>query len=180
MRRRGTSLIELLIVITLIGILTGIAAPRLRPSSRAAVEQNARLLSQDLDLARTRAYASRARVRMVISDTLWQVYLDQNRDSIFAESATEATAYGPLNSRVLDDRLNFSRGVAARLPADTISAPTAGPMRIQFGTRGITEPFGASAFVYLTHDADSTSVYAVEVTPAANVRVWRWLDGTWQ
>ena len=180
MRRQGTSLIELLIVITLIGILTGIAAPRLRSSTRAAVEQSARLLAQDLDLARTRAYASRARVRMVITDTTWQVYLDQNRDSIFAESGTEATAYGPLNFRVLDERQNFSRGVAARLLADTASAPSSGPQRIQFGTRGITEPFGSSAFVYLTHDADNTSVYAVEVTPASNVRVWRWLDGTWQ
>jgi prepilin-type N-terminal cleavage/methylation domain-containing protein len=58
-RRRGTSLIEILTVLVILGVMTTIAAPRLRPNPHAQVEQNTRLLAQDLDLARTRAYGDR-------------------------------------------------------------------------------------------------------------------------
>mgnify|MGYP000503466037 FL=1 len=88
MRRRGTSLVELLIVMVLIGVMTTIAAPRLLPSAKGTVEQNARLLAQDMDMARTRAYSARALVRVVLADTTWQSFLDQNRDSVIAETET--------------------------------------------------------------------------------------------
>ena len=70
MTRRGTSMVEMLIVLVILGVLTSIAAPRLRQSAKGTVEQNSRLLAQDLDLARTRAYATRSLVRVVVSDTL--------------------------------------------------------------------------------------------------------------
>jgi len=89
MSRRGTSLVEMLIVLVVLGIITSIAAPRLRPSPHGQVEQNTRLLAQDLDLARTQAYASRALVRVVVGDTIWQSFLDHNRDTTIAENATE-------------------------------------------------------------------------------------------
>jgi type II secretion system protein H len=180
MRRAGTSLIEMLIVLTLLGILTSIAAPRMRPSSKGTVEQNSRLLAQDLDLARTRAYATRALVRVVVSDTLWQSFLDQNRDSTIAEITDERTAFGAMNSRILGQHVQFGRGVAPPIPTDSAGTPVYGTRRIQFGPRGTTEPFGSSAILYLTYDTDSTAVSAVEITPAANVRVWRWVDGAWQ
>jgi type II secretion system protein H len=180
MSRRGTSLIEMLIVLVLLGIITSIAAPRMRPSAKGTVEQNSRLLAQDLDLARTRAYAARTLVRVVVSDTLWQSFLDQNRDSVISETASERTAYGPMNSRILGQHVVFGRGVAPAIPTDTTAAPPAGARRIQFSARGTTDPFGSSAVLYLTYDSDSTAVSAVEITPAANVRVWRWVDGTWQ
>lgn len=180
MRRRGTSLIEMLIVLVLLGILTTIAAPRMRPSAKGTVEQNSRLLAQDLDLARTRAYAARTLVRVVVSDTLWQSYLDQNRDSVISETATEQAAYGTMSSRLLGQHVVFGRGVAPAIPTDTAVSPPTGPRRIQFSSRGTTDPFGASAVLYLTYDSDNTAVSAVEITPAANVRVWRWVDGTWQ
>ncbi len=180
MPRRGTSLIEILTVLVLLGILTSIAAPRMRASAKGTVEQNSRLLAQDLDLARTRAYATRALVRVVVSDTLWQSFLDQNRDSVISETASEQTAYGPMSSRVLGQHVVFGRGVAPAIPGDTAATPPPGARRIQFSARGTTDPFGASAVLYLTYDSDSTAVSAVEITPAANVRVWRWVDGTWQ
>jgi len=179
MRRRGTSLIELLIVMVLIGIMTAIAAPRLAPSPKGTVEQNARLLAQGMDMARTRAYSARALVRVVVTDTIWQSFLDQNRDSVIAETATERTAFGVMNDRVLETGVVFGRGSASRIPGDTASPP-AGTRRIAFGARGTTEPFGTATVLYLTHNSDATAVSAVEITPAANVKVWRWVDGVWQ
>lgn len=180
MSRRGTSLIEMLIVMVLLGIMTTIAAPRLRPSPHGQVEQNTRLLAQDLDLARTQAYAARTAVRVVVTDTLWQSFLDHNRDTVIAESATERTAFGTMNSRVLGDHVVFGRGSAPAIPTDSTYVPFYGARRIQFNARGTTHPFGASTVLYLTYDTDSSAVSAVEINPAANVRVWRWVDGTWQ
>ena len=178
--RRGTSLIELLVVLVLLGVLTSIAAPRLRPSPHGQVEQNTRLLAQDLDLARTQAYAARALVRVVVSDTLWQTFLDQNRDSVIAETASERTAFGTVNSRILGAHVVFGRGSVPPIPTDTSGSLPLGARRIQFGPRGTTEPFGTSTTLYLMYDTDNSAVGAVEVNPAANVRVWRWVDGTWQ
>ncbi len=178
--RRGTSLVEMLTVLVVLGIMTSIAAPRLRPSPHGQVEQNTRLLAQDLDLARTRAYATRALVRVVVTDTLWQSFLDQNRDSVIGENATERTAFGPMNSRILGQHVVFGRGAVPPLPTDTLGTPPPGARRIAFSPRGITEPFGSSAILYLSYDSDSTAVSAVEINPAANVRVWRWVDGAWQ
>ena len=180
MSRRGTSLIEILTVLVLLGVLTAMAAPRMRPSAKGTVEQNSRLLAQDMDHARTRAYATRALVRVVVSDTLWQSFLDQNRDSVIAENAFEQSAFGPMNSRIIGQHVVFGRGIAPAIPTDTTGTPPTGPRRIQFSARGTTDPFGSSAVIYLTYDSDSSAVSAVEITPAANVRVWRWVDGTWQ
>jgi prepilin-type N-terminal cleavage/methylation domain-containing protein len=180
MTRRGTSLVEMLIVMIMIGIMTTIAAPRLRPSAKGTVDQNARLLAQDLDHARVRAYSGRDRVRMVIRDTMWQAYMDHDRDSVFTESAIEQTAFGMMHTRFLGEHVVFGRGVAPTIPTDTLTITPTGTRRVQFGTSGITEPFGTSFTLYLTYDSDSTAVNAVEVNPAANVRVWRWIDGAWQ
>ena len=179
MTRRGTSMVEMLIVLVILGVLTSIAAPRLRQSAKGTVEQNSRLLAQDLDLARTRAYATRSLVRVVVSDTLWQSFLDQNRDTVIAENASERTAFGAMNNRVLERHVIFGRGAAPPIPNDTAVTPT-GTRRVQFSARGTTEPFGTAQVLYLTYDSDNAAVSAVEITPAANVRVWRWVDGTWQ
>jgi hypothetical protein len=84
-----------------------------------------------------------------------------------------------MNSRVLGQHVLWGRGAAPAIPGDTMATPT-GTRRIQFSPRGVTDPFGSSAVLYLTYDSDNTAVSAVEITPAANVRVWRWVDGTWQ
>lgn len=179
-RRHGTSLIEMLVVLVVLGILTSVAAPMMRPSPHGTVEQNARLLAQDLDHARSKAYAARTSVRVVVGDTLWSTYLDQDRDSVIAEVASELTAFGPMNTRVLEQEVMFGRGAAPRVPADSVVTWLPGTRRLQFGTRGTTEPFGSSWFLYLTYDSDNTAVSAVEINSAANVRVWRWVEGVWQ
>jgi type II secretion system protein H len=178
--RRGTSLVEMLIVLVLLGVLTSVAAPLMKPSTKGAVEQNARLLAQDLDHARTKAYAARTRVRVVVGDTIWRAYLDDNRDSVFAESAAEQTAFGNMNTRVIERGVVFGRGTAMRLLSDTAVSYTPGTRRVQFGTRGTTDPFGTNLVLYMTHTDDASAVTAIEINSAANVRIWRWVEGVWQ
>ena len=152
----------------------------MRPSTTGAVDQNARLLAQDLDHARTKAYAARTNVRVVLGDTIWHTYLDSDRDSVITESAVELTAFGVMNTRGIEPGVIFGRGAAQRLLSDTVVTWVPGTRRVQFGTRGTTEPFGTSTVLYLTHVSDNTAVSAVEITSAANVRVWRWVEGVWQ
>lgn len=180
--RRGTTIVEIVAVLVLLGMLSTMAVLRMRPSPKAMVEQSARLLSQDLDQARTRAYATRALTRVTIRDTSWTLYMDQNRDTLIAENAAERTAFGGDTKRLLTTQVMFGRGAVPAIAGDTVTAAwTASSIaRLQFGPRGTTEPFGASAVIYLRYSTDANAVAAVEVTPSANVRVWRWVRGAWQ
>ena len=179
-RRRGVSLVEIVVVLVIIGVMTKIAIPRMRPSARATVEHTARILVQDLDLARTRAYAARALVRVVVADTMWTMYLDNNRDSTLAENATERTAFGAINRHIRVKPVIFGRGVAAKLPSDPNTTMPLGTRRLLLNSRGATEPFGTVTVFYLTTAADPNTVFAVEVSPSGNVRLWRWLNNSWQ
>lgn len=178
--RRGVSVIELVVVLVIVGVIAKMAVPRMRPSSRATVEHTARVLVQDLDMARTRAYAARARVNVVVADTIWRMYLDQNRDSVFAENATELAAFGTINTHTRVKPVIFGRGVASKLPSDPNAIMPTGTRRLLFNSRGATEPFGTLTVFYLTSSTDPKTVFAVEVSPSGNVRLWRWLNNTWQ
>jgi prepilin-type N-terminal cleavage/methylation domain-containing protein len=179
-RRRGTSLIEIIVVLVIVGVMARIAVPRMRPSSRATVERTARILVQDLDLARTRAYAARAMVRIVVADTIWSSYLDNDRDGNFSETATELTAFGTINTHARMRPVIFGRGAAAKLPTDPLAIMPTGTRRLLLNTRGAAEPFGTVTVFYLTSSSDANTVFAVEVSPSGNVRLWRWLNNTWQ
>ena len=180
--RRGTTMIELVVVMALFAILSTMAVIRMRPSPKLQVEQNARLLAQDLDQARTRAYSSRVLTRMVLRDSTWNLYIDQNADSVLAENAVERTAFGGVATRALESQVRFGRGAIVPIPTDSIGATwlPASVARITFSPRGTTEPFGSSTVIYLRHQGDATAVAAIEVTPSANVRVWRRVQGIWQ
>lgn len=177
---RGASLIEVVVVLVIIGVMSKIAIPRMRSSPRATVEHTARLLVQDLDLARTRAYASRAPVRVVVADTIWTMYLDHNRDGNFSENATETRAFGTIYRHTRVRPVIFGRGSATKLPTDPNAIMPVGTRRLLLDSRGATSPFGTVAVFYLTTASSPSTVYAVEVSPSGNVRLWRWLNNTWQ
>lgn len=178
--RRGATLVELVVVLVIIGLMSRIAVSRMRPSSRATVEHSARVLVQDLDLARTRAFATRSAVNVVVADTMWSMYLDHNRDGTFSENATERQAFGAINRHARVRPVAFGRGVATKLPTDPLATMPTGVRRLRFDSRGATSPFGTTAVFYLTNPADTKTVFAVEVSPSGNVRLWRWLNNAWQ
>jgi prepilin-type N-terminal cleavage/methylation domain-containing protein len=180
--RRGVSLFEMVIVLALLAGLSAIAIPRARPSDTTQTDQWARVLAQDLDLARTRAFSTRARVRAVITDVSWALYLDDDRDGTINELAGEQVAFGGGSARRLEDGVARGRGLAPVIATDLnpAVAPSGPVRRIEFGPSGTTEPLGSSAVIYLTNTSNARAVRAVEVSPSANVRVWRWVDGAWR
>jgi prepilin-type N-terminal cleavage/methylation domain-containing protein len=182
--RKGFSLVELLIVVTLVGIMAAIAAPRLRVSPRTQVRLAARQLAQDLEFTRTRALGARstARLAFVTPHRGYVSYLDFDRDGVFVQSAEEIDSLGGFRGRVFETGINFGRaGTVPDLPA----LPGAGAItlpgeRIEFDSRGLSLPFGAKGVIYLTHTDDPTAVAAVSITGAAGIRSWVYRGGSWQ
>jgi type II secretion system protein H len=180
-RRQGFTLMELVIVLAIIAVVSAVMVPRMRPNPESQLDQWSRHLAQDLDRARSRALAANAMTRAAISDTAWTLYLDDNRDSVFAESVAERDALGPFAERRFKDGVQLGRGSAPALPSDLGPAlPAGATARLTFGPRGTTEPFGAASVIYLTSVHRTTSVRAIEINAAASVRVWKWQDGSWQ
>jgi prepilin-type N-terminal cleavage/methylation domain-containing protein len=178
--RRGFTMVEMVIVIVILGILTAVGVTRLRETPRQAADGAARRVVQDIELARTRAYASRTAVRLVVDDTSYRFFLDADRDSAFTESAAERDAYGSGAERLLDPRLRFGRGTLPAVPGDTTTFVPGTPLRFRFDRRGIPEPFGATFTLYVGHTADARSASALTVTAAGNVRLWTFTGGAWR
>jgi prepilin-type N-terminal cleavage/methylation domain-containing protein len=180
--RRGVTLFEMVIVLAILTGLSAIAIPRARASETTQTDQWARVLAQDLDLARSQAFAARARVRAVVTDTSWALYLDDNRDETISEVAGEQLPFGTGGTRRLEDGVTRGRGAAPVIATDLnpSMAPSGVVRRIEFGPSGTTEPLGSSMVIYLTNTANARAVRAIEISPSANVRVWRWVDGAWR
>ena len=180
---RGTSLIEMLVVVVMIGLMAAVVVPRFRMSPQARVRAAADQLVRDLELARARALGTRswARVSFDVANEKYTGYLDFNRDSIFAMSAEESDSLHGWSSRVLDSKVMYGRGTAPDVP----SVPGAGAVtfpdsRIDFDARGLTNPFGTKGVIYLVHRDDPTAIAAVAVTGAAGIRTWLYDGTTWR
>ena len=62
--RAGISLVEIIIVITMVGLMAGIMVPRFRMSPKQKLRAAAQVVAYDLELARTRALSTRSLVRV--------------------------------------------------------------------------------------------------------------------
>ncbi|MEO7986477.1 MAG: prepilin-type N-terminal cleavage/methylation domain-containing protein [Gemmatimonadales bacterium] len=181
--RRGFTLIEALVVVTMIGIMSAIVIPRFRVSEATNVRQAARQLAGDLELARTRALSTTSMVRVVFNTAAqsYSGYLDNNRDGAFAQSVTETNALGAFQMRLLTNGVRMARGATPNVPGMTgAGAITLPGSRVEFATQGITNPFGTTGVIYLTSANDANAVAAVSVSAAAGVRVWVYKGGAWQ
>ncbi|HWA15868.1 MAG TPA: type II secretion system protein [Gemmatimonadales bacterium] len=183
-RRSGMTLIEVLIVITMIGLMAAVVVPRFRVSKSTRVRQAADVLVRDLEQARTRALSTRSRVRVnfVAASNSYTGYLDFNRDTLFAMSTAERDSLRGFGTRTLTDGVVIGRGGSTPdLPSITGSgAITFTGGNLNFDSRGLTWPFGTSGVIYLTHTSDPTAVAAVGVTAGGAIRRWIYRGGTWQ
>jgi len=182
-RRRGFSLIEVLIVIVMVGLLMSIVIPRFRVSETTKARQAADQLVRDLEAARSRALATRSLARVAINAVSgsYTGYLDDNRDGAVAQSAVETSALASFRSRALETDVRIGRGAAPDLPGyaggGSVTLPNS---RVDFDSRGLTTPLGTSGVVYLQSTIDPAVVTAVSVSGAAGIRSWVYLGGVWQ
>jgi prepilin-type N-terminal cleavage/methylation domain-containing protein len=183
--RAGFTLIETVLVLTMVAVMAAIAAGRFRISKHAEVQLAAQQLAQDIDFSRTRALAARGRVEFVFDAAAdpptYVAYLDFDLDSTIAETQQEALAMRGFGTRTLPLRVRFGRGNAAAAPGDGGSGPLAfSGGRLAFDSRGTVTPFGAGGTAYLRHEDDPSVVFAVQVAPSGGVRIWTWKEEGWQ
>lgn len=180
--RRGFSLIELLTVITVMGIMMTIALPYMRVSPQTKVRSAGRDLVRYLEVIRTRALATKKIVRLTfdLADGSYTAYLDDDGNGVFTQSREESQAAG-IGTRSLRSGTVLGMGNASELP----NYPGAGPVtfdnnRVEFNTRGITTPFGVRGVVYIMYSDDPNAVAAVSISGSASFKVWGYRDGVWQ
>jgi prepilin-type N-terminal cleavage/methylation domain-containing protein len=181
---RGMTLIELVIVITMIGLMAAMVVPRLRVSNQTKVRQAADVMVRDLEQARTRALATRSNARIVFtaSPSSYTGYLDWNRDTVFALSTQERDSLHGFGTRTVQDGVVISRaGATPDIPSNTgAGAVTFTGSLMTFDSRGLLTPFGSRGVIYFTHPSDPTAIAAVSVTGGGNIRRYIYRGGTWQ
>ena len=183
-RRRGFTILELVAVVTVIGVSMAIVAPRFRLKETTEVQLAGMQLAQDIDVARTRALTTRslARVSFKALTKKYGGYLDHDGDGSFAESSTEWQALRGFGERPLPTRVRFGRGAAPAVPDNSAGGDiTFANSRVEFDSRGLVTPIDGFGVVYLQSETNSSAVVAVSVSPSGNSRLWIWKPSTgWQ
>jgi prepilin-type N-terminal cleavage/methylation domain-containing protein len=183
-RRRGFTIIELLMVVVVVGAMTAIVVPRMRISEATEVQLAGMQLAQDMDLTRTRALSTRSRARVTFTtgtNPQYVGYLDTDGDSLITQTTAEMNALQGFGARALPARVGFGRGSASAVPNTTgTGGITFASTRVEFDSRGLPTPMGTAGVVYLVHQNDPTAVVAVELSPSGSLRLWTWKNGGWQ
>ncbi len=180
---RGFTLIELVIVMSMMVILVGIVAPRMQVSSSRRVEGMAQQIVAHLELARSRALGTRMLTEVVFDETArtYTAYVDHDRDGTILKSAAEVLAFPEFGARDLERLVVFGRGNASTIPGDpSLDAVTLTSATLDLSVQGVPEPWGTMGTVYLVHRDDKNSVMAVSIAPSGSFKSWRWRGGAWQ
>lgn len=182
-RRRGFTLVEMMIVIVMMGIAASFLVPRFRASSKTKARMAATQLTADLELARAKAMARRATVLVVfdVATNSYTGYLDFDRDGTITQSTAERDSLNAFGTRTLANGATFGRAGQADITdfagAGGITFPTP---QVSFDGRGLTTPFGTRGVVYVQMADDSAAVAAVTVSGAGGIRLWTTEGGTWR
>ena len=180
---RGFTVIELVIVMSMMVILVGIVAPRIRVSPTRRVQGVAYQMVGHLELARSRALGQRQLTRVVFDETdrTYTAYVDHDRNDNLTEIAVEVEAFFEFGERELDMFVEFGRGNASTIPGDpSLDAITLASNELDFSVRGVPEPWGTTGTVYLVHQDDPDAVFAISIASSGSFKAWRWFQGEWQ
>jgi len=182
--RAGFTLIEVVTVVTLVGMVSLFLLPRLRITPRSHVRNAAELLVRDLELVRTRALATKSPVRVdfATGSSTYVAYLDDNQDGVISATAAEIQAMHGFGQRTLTSKVVYGMGSAPAIPGDTVATPvTFANDRVMFDNRGLPEPFGVRGVIYFTHQDDNTVAGAVSVSGSGSFTSWVYTPGGgWQ
>ncbi len=184
--RRGASgftVIELVIVMSMMVILVGIVAPRLQVSPSRRVEGMARQMVAHLELARSRALGQRQMTRVVFDENkrTYTAYVDHNRDGNVNGNNNEIEPFPEFGERELEMFVDFGRGNASTIPGDpSLQAVTLPSNRLDLSVQGVPEPWGTTGTVYLVHRDDQDVVAAISIASSGSFKAWRWFGGEWR
>lgn len=175
-------MIELLVIVTMIGIMSAVMLPKLRPTPRRLVTASARQLARDIELVRGRSLATKRTSRFVLlTDSTWTGYRDVEGDGVVLEDQASTDSLRSFGVRKTDARVRLGRGSAPALAGWPAGDPTSFTgSRFEFNQGGLMQPFGTQGIIYVRHRTDPTVVAAVTVTGAGSVRVWQYRGGAWQ
>ncbi len=184
--RRGASgftVIELVIVMSMMVILVGIVAPRLQVSPSRQVQGQANQMVAHLELARSRALGQRQMTRVVFDENkrTYTAYVDHNRDGNVNGNNNEIEPFSEFGERELEMFVDFGRGNASTIPGDpSLQAVTLGSNRLDLSVQGVPEPWGTTGTVYLVHRDDEDVVAAISIASSGSFKAWRWFGGEWR
>lgn len=169
--RAGISLMEMLIVVVLIGIITGIAASRL-DWGRYKADAASRGIMAELAAAQRLAVSLQADVR-VTQPTTRRLQIHEDADNDGVEDSGER-----IRTVVVEDGFQLDRGSAPNVP------DPADPTRLTavvFRRDGSASRSGSFYLIAVAGDADCRRCRAVSVTRATGRLVWYSLSqGTWR
>jgi type II secretory pathway pseudopilin PulG len=183
--RTGFSLLELVLVVSMIMIMTAIIGPTFRITPTRQVENMAHLIATELEMARAEALGNRETIRVDfdVAGRTYTAYVDHDDDGTISGVAAEALAFPEFGTRELDDRVIFGRGAALALPGDAGSGEvTFASDRFTLDNQGIPTPWGTMGTIYLTHTQSSSAVAAISVASSGSFKAWRWWPspGEWR
>ena len=182
---RGFTVIELVIVMSMMVILVGIVAPRLQVSPSRQVQGMANQMVAHLELARSRALGQRQLTRIVFDedDRTYTAYVDHDRDDDIREREEEVRAFFEFGERELERLVDFGRGDASPIPDDeSLQSVTLESNILNLSVQGVPEPWGTTGTVYLVHRDDNNAVAAIRIASSGSFKAWRWSpeDGEWR
>ena len=181
----GFTVIELVIVMSMMVILVGIVAPRIRVSPTRRVQGMAHQIAGHLELARTRALGQRQLTRVVFdeNDRTYTAYVDHDRNGSVSNNGTsdEVEAFFEFGERELEMFVVFGRGNASTIPGDpSLDAVTLASNTLDLSVQGVPDPWGTTGTIYLVHEDDPDAVAAISIASSGSFRAWRWFQGEWQ
>jgi type II secretory pathway pseudopilin PulG len=181
--QRGYSLVDLLVVVALIGVITGIAIPVTDSALRGQrIRGDAQALNNLVGLAKMRASSgfTRARVRANLTDRTFMLERwDKTSGAWVAETGPEQLfrltqfGFGGVSSPPPDTQATLGQSPECRVGVTSGSAAIGNTACIVFNSRGLPID-GAGALygghaIYLT---DGNYVYATTVTATPRLRLW--------
>jgi prepilin-type N-terminal cleavage/methylation domain-containing protein len=188
----GFTLVELMIVVTVLAILVGISAPRFEGWNRinrlksgvrqvATSIQNARFKAIN---ANRRCYLDFAPGSLTPADSFFTIWLDVDGDQSYDIGEIDSTMIGFSDTRGGFPGLKLPRGVGFG-----VNGPTSGPEGMAVAADGVdfngadlvgfnAQGEGTAGVVYLT--GEGGDIFAVAVSRLGRVRTYRWEDNQWR
>ena len=173
----GFTVVELVIVMSILVIMVGIVAPRMQVSASRRVEGMAHQMAAHLELARTNALGKRLQTEIVFDESrrTYTAYVDDDRNGNITHIAAEAIAFPEFGERELEMFVDFGQGNASTIPGDpSLDAVTLTANTLGLSIQGVPEPWGTMGTEYLVSRDDKDAVSAISIPSSGAFKAWRW------